>query len=282
MKTFLVNKKDQGKRLDSFLREQLNGFSGKKIQNAMHNFGCLVNGKSERFASYKLQGGDKVSFDTRHLNTQELKIKILFEDDYLIIIDKPAHLTCEKKFFAKFFKDEIFLPHRLDKQTSGLMMLAKSEKVLEALEDLFRKREVEKAYLAIVTGQVVEKEQIIKLPIKKASKFDGGGKWQVNSKGAYAETKLKRITANAQASFLRCFPKTGRTHQIRVHLSEKNHPIVGDTFYGAKKTKVFIPRVCLHSEKLSFVHPISKEIIRFESAMPQDFETVLKELRLKV
>lgn len=212
------------------------------------------------------------------------KPKIIFEDDYLMVIDKPSGLvvTNEGRGGGETLEDwlgENYLEnrglrrkgivHRLDKGTSGLLVVAKTDEVLKALQLDFKERRVSKEYLALVNGQTVESGEI-KMPIGR-KRFGVWGKLGVVIDGKMAITKFKREKTYSRDehffSLLRVKIETGRTHQIRVHLSYLGWPIVGDKLYGQGGGE----RIYLHAMRLSLTHPILMKKLEFESPLPSDW-----------
>jgi len=218
------------------------------------------------------------------------KIKVIFEDNDLIIIDKPGGLVVtnegrrsKEKTLEDWLRDrgaDCLLPrfgivHRLDKGTSGLMIVAKNLKSLEYLKKQFKDRTVKKKYLALICGDL-PREGGMKVPIGR-SRF-GFGKFGVDPDGKKAETKFRLFSKYKKGgkvySLVDIDLMTGRTHQIRVHFSNLRWPLLGDKLYGGEK--VWINRPFLHSYRISFVHPDGKTI-QFESELPTDLKSVLSE-----
>ena len=239
-------------------------------------------------------------------------IKILYEDKELIVLDKPHSLTVHpgagqknytltdfltKKYGKKLSNlsgiDRPGIVHRLDKDTSGLLIIAKNNKVHKLLQEKFKKREVNRLYLAVVWGLLKKNSGTFKMNIgrnpknrKKFSIFKVGGK------EAITNYKVKRVFSNV-ASLIECKLLTGRTHQIRVHLSSSGNPIIGDKKYGKNKSKLLknvdkslindiitFKRQALHAYFLSFIHPIKKEKIQLNSELPSDFNNLIEKLKL--
>lgn len=197
------------------------------------------------------------------------KIRVIFEDSQILVIDKPAGLVSED------IKSGL-LVHRLDKDTSGLLLLAKTEKALENLQEQFSGREVKKEYLALVHGQITE-SRLIDAPIMRNPKIYN--KFVVDKDGKLAATRFEPVKIFDNYTLIKCFPLTGRTHQIRVHLKYINHPIVSDFQYAGRKIykldSEWCPRQFLHAAKIGFYHPETKEWVEFESPLPKDLEEAL-------
>lgn len=251
-------------------------------------------------------------------------LKIIFEDEYLLILDKPPNLVVtpdqihQGDTIADILKKDFGITldrggvvHRLDKDTSGLLIAAKTQESFEILKSQFEKRIVKKEYLALVHG-VISKPGQIAAPIARNPlnrlKFDIFEEGRESSTGYQPEKNLKMSEENIKSIFqsltkhelkklltfnfssrrdklcllftlLRCFPQTGRTHQIRVHLKYINHPIVSDSKYGGRKNSKYdlfwCPRQFLHAQKIEFTHPARSEIMIFESPLPDDLNKAL-------
>lgn len=244
-----VKKEEEGLRLPNFIQSRLsNPLSLKAIKKMIEENGCRINGRLERFASYHVKVGDVIVF----IPTMPVDIKILYEDEHLAIIDKPAFKLCETEKGILGWH----LAHRLDKETTGCLLLAKNKEIEQALTALFKNREVEKEYLAIVEG-ILKPSGSIEEPIEgQAAKTT----WKVE----------KKLTMNR--SLVRCYPETGRTHQIRIHLASLGHPIVGDWKYRSVSPA---KRILLHAARIGFVHPMTQQWLSIESPTPSDFNEAL-------
>ncbi|MBI2601118.1 RluA family pseudouridine synthase [Candidatus Daviesbacteria bacterium] len=243
-------------------------------------------------------------------------LQVIYEDEYILVINKPAHLITAKTdtgnqttiedLLAKDFKidtENAGLVHRLDKETSGLLVVAKTPQARANIQDQFKERLVKKEYLALAHGFISEKGEINlaigRNPFRhdKFSAIEDGRE----SVTEYEPIEKKAISAQLRSvlkeqlgkqkfkkmeqmnygkfTYLKCKPKTGRTHQIRVHLKYINHPIVGDSKYGGRKTQkidsIWCPRQFLHAAKLEFYHPITAGWLEFESDLPEDLVKAL-------
>lgn len=246
-----VKREEAGLRLPNFIQRHLkNPVSLKQIKTTIENRGCRVNDRPERFASYLVQAGDIVQY----VPAEVIQPKILYEDEFLAVVNKPPFAVCEaeKGFLG------LRLCHRLDKETSGCLLLAKTAEAESLLLTLFRLRVIKKTYLAVVDGSLKKSSGTIETPVKDKSAKTS---WILEKKGK-------------QTSLLKCFPETGRTHQIRIHLASIGHPILGDFVYGKKFTSsdtVKPERILLHAAALSFLHPFTKEWIEVSAPIPKDF-----------
>jgi RluA family pseudouridine synthase len=276
-----VKKEEQGKSLLDLLQEvYFSELSKKKVKSALDQKACVINGKSERFASRKLKEGDKITFDRYKLQELPTSLPILFEDAYFLAIDKPPFITVSDEEINRYFKKRVFLVHRLDKETTGVLLLVKRFEDKEAFEKLFRERSIHKIYHAICSGKISPKKGEIEDPIAPLSKKGGQMKMEVNSvAGKFARTMYKVLKEGKNCTYVACEPITGRSHQIRVHLATRGHPIIGDHLYGSQDTQA--PRIMLHSLSISFTHPMTQEAIKIESVLPDDFRQCLKERELE-
>lgn len=267
-------------KLGAFLKKKIPGFSFKKIKKALERGIVKVNKKIETFASRKLKKGDVVElfFDIEKIS-QEKKIhkkrfifKILLEDDFFIFINKPKGFVCDKKYLEKYFLNTFFV-HRLDKDTTGVLILAKNRKALDKMIDLFSKKKIFKTYIALVDG-ILKKKGKVECFLRK--KREGNIYVTPAKKGEYSLTKFEVIKNFKDFSYIKCFPITGRTHQIRVHMKMIGHPILGDYRYEKNfKYKKYVKRCMLHSYKISFIHPYTKKKIEVKAEVPEDFKEII-------
>jgi 23S rRNA pseudouridine955/2504/2580 synthase len=259
------------RRLLSAIKEQFSNYSLKQIRWSIDHNRCFVNHKVERFGSRRVEEGDTISIclETPPSLLCQEPTRIVFEDSHLLVYDKPPFICCEKLADLK----KCLLVHRLDRDTSGVMLFAKTKVAQNNLEGQFRQRTVIKEYEAVVEGNP-RKEGVIKGYMTLLRRQGGGSIWGISSrqkiKGLYSETRWVRLAEQGPWSRLRCIPLTGRTHQIRVHLSHIGHPIVGDPVYG-HRTHQNIFRPLLHALKIGFIHPILGTPLFLSTPLPADF-----------
>ncbi len=267
-----VTAKEKGMTLLSFLRNHYpDAPSVKAIKRAIEGKRCTINGRVETFSTHKLSAGDEVSIEIQEKT--KLELHLIWEDASLIAYDKPAGIVSEPKNFKGC------LVHRLDKETSGVILAAKSKPILDQMVELFRQKQVHKTYLAIVDGIVKEKKGTIISHLAPKHRFQGQTLYGSSSKGQLAETRWVKVGQGPKATLLECYPITGRTHQLRVHLKEAGHPIVGDYQYAKQfKCGYRAHRHLLHAQEISFPHPVTKEPITLKAPMPADFSEALKAL----
>lgn len=271
-RTFKVSSREKGQRLLAFLREKCpDAPSVKALKRSIEGKSCRINGKVETFSTHILKEGDTVEIEIDRDAPVHFKPLLLWEDDVLAAYDKPAGVVCEPKAFPGK------LVHRLDKETSGVVLVAKNEKTLQQMIELFRKKKVQKEYLALVDGLVRDKKKTITSKLAAKHHFQGQTLYGSSPLGQEAITEWELIGVGTKSSLLLCKPITGRTHQLRVHLKEAGHPIVGDYQY----TKIFqcpcqAKRHLLHAYKIRFPHPVTNEEIEIIAHLPTDFIEALE------
>lgn len=307
--TFKIESEQAGNRLDAYIASQIDGWSRARLQRLIANEDVLVNGKVSK-PSYKLRENDEIEVEliapaADAFVPENIPIDIVYEDDTLIVVNKPAGLVVHPaagnlsgtlaNALAYHFQQlpdggtgvRPGLVHRLDRDTSGLMVVAKTEAALENLSDQFRDRTVYKSYVALVHGRVLSSSGKIDQPVAR----DPGNRTRmaVVRLGRHALTLYKVRRSFDRFTLLDVELKTGRTHQIRVHLAWMKHPVVGDETYGAGRDNTIqnaqlrarvrsLNRQFLHAGKLAFTHPQTNEWVKFETPLPADLEALLEVL----
>lgn len=295
-----IDENDENKRLDSFLAEVTTDLSRSKIQSFIKSGNVSVNGTLKK-ASYLLKEDDKVEFEIPQ--TSEIKIEpenipleIVYEDENMLVVNKPSGMlthptTIEKSgtlVNALLYKygDNLSdingefrrgILHRLDRNTSGLLMIAKNNKAHEFLANQIKNHTITKKYRAIVKGIIAQDEFEINSPIGRNP--NQPHKMAVREDGKPSRTIVKVVERFKDATYIELTLVTGRTHQIRVHLKSINHPIYNDTFYGAGQGKVKTEEQVLQSYFLRFTKPFEDEIIELEIEPDEKIQKVLKYLR---
>lgn len=286
-------------RLDLFLKDRLKKISRSKIQKAIKEGQVTVDGLTVK-SGHKLKPGEVVEILTEEstpdieLEPQEIKLNIIYEDSQVIVIDKPAGLTVHPGAGQPrgtlvnglvFFYPEIKnvgsplrpgIVHRLDKDTSGLMVVARTQAAYHSLRRQFEDRSVEKVYLGLAAGRFKDKKGIIDLPVGRHPAERQ--KMSVKSrKPRVAITRYEVLREFKHSTLLALKPLTGRTHQLRVHLSALGHPLLGDSRYGQTDEKKRKPgsRLFLHAFELSFEHPVKKERLKFRCPLPANLQEIL-------
>lgn len=299
MRLIYVDKINVGKRIDSYLSE-VTDLSRANIQRLIENEKILVNGKKVK-VSYRTQEKDEIHIEDEipketELKAQDIPLDILYEDSDIIVVNKskgmvvhPANgnpdgtlvnaimAVCKDSLSGIGGEIRPGIVHRLDKDTSGVIIVAKNDKAHINMSEQIKKHEVEKTYIALVKGFVKENEATINMPIGRSTK--DRKKMAVNKEGKNAITHFKVVERFDKYTLLEVKIETGRTHQIRVHLTEIGYPIVGDTTYSNGKNEWNIQGQCLHAKSLRFKHPITSKDMFIEAPLPEYFKKVILELR---
>lgn len=294
--TWTVSGEHSGKRVKNFLAEQFDGqYSGKEIKKAIERNALLINETQERHASRRLVVNDRVKFDLSIFQIKEPQKtgkfenqRVLYEDKSLLVYNKPAGITSVVGGLLSILRKEyptLLNVHRLDKDTTGAIIFPKSDEVKELLIEDFREKSLEKRYLAVVDGVIEKDSGVIDRPIGKLYEKDGHTLWgikSVRSGGMDAITEWRVIGRGDGVTLVECSLITGRTHQLRIHLSDMGYPIIGDIRYG----KVFEgryqpPHQLLHAWKLFFAHPVTGEAIHVKAPLPAVFQEAIKQLNIE-
>lgn len=285
-----------GERLDVFLAEQSPDLSRSRIRKLIDDGYVTVDGRPGK-PSTRLDVGQTITLELPPTSPTELRpwdvpLSVIFEDEDLIVIDKPAGMTVhpapgnEDRTLANAVlahaqdvegiggERRPGIVHRLDKDTSGLIVVAKNERAHANLSDQFKSREVSKVYLALVVGHPSPPEADIDAPIGRHP--NDRQRMAIVSTGRPAITRYRVVTSYSRSTLVEARPRTGRTHQIRVHLASVRHPVVGDTTYG--RPAEGLSRQFLHAHHLGFTHPASGQNIRFTAELPSDLRSYLDRL----
>jgi len=315
-KTIRVEKLINPIRLDKYLKEKIKDISREKIIYYIKKEKIKIQGKTKVKPSFILKGEEKILLEISDFLDSTKKSflikpqsifpepKILYEDKDLLVINKPAGIIVHPTFnnvdnpsIASWFlqkysfvsnvgEDQLRpgIVHRLDRETSGALILAKNNFTFNYFKNLFKERKVKKEYIALVKGEIRKQEGIINLPLTRSKKSPIKRKVVIKkNKGKNALTKYKVLKLYNGYTLLEIFPQTGRTHQIRVHLASIGFPVVGDKIYGkAEKTnKLNLSRHFLHAKTISFVSP-SGESIKIRATLPEDLKKILQQLKSKI
>jgi 23S rRNA pseudouridine1911/1915/1917 synthase len=278
---------EHGDRLDVFATAQIGKVSRAFVGKLCEQGKVLVNGKVETKAGYKLRAGDEVTVDYDFAELEkipDIDLPVLYEDDDCLVVNKPVGVLSHSKgafnpegTVATFVRDKVRdmdgdragIVHRLDRATSGVMIVAKHPEALSWLQKQFSQRKVKKTYYAVIAGTLKEERAIIDMPIERNPKEPKT--FRVGTHGKPATTQYEVAKTNGTHSLVKLQPQTGRTHQLRVHLKQLGHPIVGDTFYEGEKAE----RLYLHAETLEITIP-SHERKVFHAPLPPEFRAILK------
>ena len=287
------------KRLDSYLADIMQEFSRSKIQSEIKNGSVLVNSKEVK-PSYTIKSGDVVDVNLQEnvlkIEPENIPLDIVYEDENMLVVNKPSGMlthptttevsgTLVNALLYKYgenlsdingeFRRGIL--HRLDRNTSGLLMIAKNNKAHEFLVEQMKSGKTDKRYLAIVKGVLYEDEFLINKPIGRNP--NQPHKMAINENGKESVSEIKVLERYRDATFIEVHLITGRTHQIRVHLASVGHPVYNDTLYGFGKMKIKTEEQVLQSYKLSFPKPFTAEVLTFEIEQDEKIRKVLNFLK---
>ena len=299
MNTLVVDEINKGKRLDSYISDNMDKISRSFAQKLIENQQVTINGKNEK-ASYKVCVGDKVEVDVpeaqdTRLKAQDIPVEVVYEDKDIIVVNKPKGMVVHPangnpdgtlvNAILAMCKDSLSgiggeirpgIVHRLDKDTSGLLIIAKNDEAHVKMSKQIQDRLVTKKYIALVKGVVKDDEATIDMPIAR-SKVDRK-KMAVDKDGKQAVTHFKVIKRYKRYTLLEIKIDTGRTHQIRVHMAKIGYPVVGDMVYSNGKNEFEVEGQMLHAKSLEFSHPITGKKMHLEAPLPEYFTKVLEEL----
>jgi len=287
-------------RLDSYIAKQDTSLSRSMIQKLLEDDKITVNGKKEK-ASYKVQQGDKIQIEMEppkeiKLEAQEIPLEVVYEDSDIVVVNKQKGLVVHPgsgnwegtlvNAIMAHCKDSLSgiggelrpgIVHRLDKDTSGLLIIAKHDKAHIAMSEQIKNREVKKTYVALVRGTIAENEATINMPIGRSTK--DRKKMAVTKMGKEAITHFRVLnrytTSKASYTLLEIKIDTGRTHQIRVHMAEIGHPVIGDMVYSNGKNEFGVEGQCLHAKRLEFCHPVTGGHMVLEAELPEYFKEII-------
>lgn len=291
---------EQNVRLDAYVARKCN-ISRAMMQKLIQEGNILVNGAVKK-DSYKVQTGDEIDVNIPQakeidLKPENIELEIVYEDNDIIVVNKPKGLVvhpangnpdgtlvnaimaiCKESLSGIGGEIRPGIVHRLDKDTSGLIIVAKNDKAHINMSKEIKDRQVKKIYIALVRGRVAENEATINMPIGRSTK--DRKKMAVRKDGKEAITHFKVLKRYHNYTLLEVKIDTGRTHQIRVHMAEIGHPIVGDMVYSNGKNEFGVVGQMLHAKSLDFKHPITGKQIHLEAELPQYFKDVLNKLEL--
>lgn len=289
-----------GLRLDKYLCEKLNEYTRSFIQKQIEDGNVAVNGVGSP-SRYKVRMNDLISIlvptaKEVDILAENIEIDILYEDEDVIIVDKPQDMVvhpapgnytgtlvnallyhCKEGLSGINGEIRPGIVHRIDKDTSGLLMIAKNDKSHLRLSELLKEHHITRKYHAIVYGNIKEEEGTIEKPIARSPK--DRKKMAIIEGGRYAKTHYKVLERFGNYTYVELTLFTGRTHQIRVHLTSIGHPLLGDPVYGRSKHPFGLNKQMLHAKVLGFEHPTTNEYVEFESELPKYFCIILDKLR---
>lgn len=296
--TYTIEEQQQGERIDKALSSLQTEWSRTQIGNWISEGIIQVNGEAVK-AKYKVKAGDVIAIDVPEVEeldvvAENLDLDIVYEDADVLVVNKPkgmvvhpapGHMTGTLVNGLMYHCKDLSgingvlrpgIVHRIDKDTSGLLMVAKNDTAHESLVNQLVNKTVTRKYIALVHGHIAHDKGTIDAPIGRDQK--DRQKQAVVDNGKHAVTHFQVVERFGDYTLLECRLETGRTHQIRVHMNYIGFPLVGDPKYGPKKTIDFGGQV-LHAATLGFEHPSTGEYLEFEAPLPADYEQLLKDLR---
>lgn len=300
IREFLVEEDEEGDRLDVYLADQFVDMSRSYIQKIIKDKKVTVNGKVEK-AKYLVKEEDKIVIEipkpkVLEVVPQDIPIEIVYEDDDIIIVNKPQGMVvhpapgnyegtlvnailyhCKGNLSSINGVIRPGIVHRIDKDTSGILMIAKNNNAHNCLAEQLKDHSITREYEFICHGVFKEDNVTVDRPIGRNPK--DRLKMAIVPNGKRAVTHFEVIERFNGYTHVRARLETGRTHQIRVHAMSINHPLVGDPVYGPKNSKIKLNGQALHAKKLGFIHPTTKEYVEFDSELPDYFQKLLEKLR---
>ena len=296
----IINEEAAGKRIDSYISNINKDLSRATVQRLIEEENIIVNNQKTK-DSYKLKLNDEIEIIIPEakeiaLKAENIPLEILYEDSDIIVVNKPKGMVVHPangnpdgtlvNAVMAICKDSLSgiggeirpgIVHRLDKDTSGCIIVAKNDKAHVVLSEGLKNHEIKKTYIALVRGIIKENEATINMPIARSTK--DRKKMAVDKKGKEAITHFKVLNRfDNKYTLLEINIETGRTHQIRVHLSHIGYPIIGDEVYSNGKNEWNIKGQCLHAKSLDFKHPITEKQMHVEAELPKYFKNILQEL----
>jgi 23S rRNA pseudouridine1911/1915/1917 synthase len=288
-----------GERLDRVISAQVQDLSRATAQRLIKTGAVIVNGQPSK-PSYCVQAGDEIVVHVpaempEQAIPEAIPLDVIYEDDALLVVNKPAGMVVHPAYghptgtlvnavLARCPRiadvggpSRAGVVHRLDKDTSGLILVAKDEEIRDALQRQFKRRQVVKIYLALVEGQVRPREGIVEAPVGRDKRQRK--KMAVVRSGRQARTMYRVVEYFAEHTLLEVRPYTGRTHQVRVHLAWLGYPLVGDIVYGRRRQRLLRDRHFLHASRLRFTHPVAGDDVEFTAPLSPKLAAVLKRLR---
>ena len=303
MEKYKVENGEENKRIDAYIPIKNSKVSRTAAQRMIETGEILVNGKKTK-ASYKVTIGDEITVDVKeaksiNLKAQDIPIEVIYEDKDIIVVNKPKGMVvhpangnpdgtlvnaimsiCKDSLSGIGGKIRPGIVHRIDKDTSGILIVAKNDLAHINMSEQIKNHEVKKTYIALVRGILKENEATIDMPIARSTK--DRKKMAVAQNGKRAITHIKVIKRyDNKYTLLKINIETGRTHQIRVHLAQIGYPIIGDTTYSNGKNEFGVQGQCLHARSLQFKHPTTGKEMFLEAELPKYLEDIIKTLDLR-
>ncbi len=291
---------EEEKRIDVLMSENFSDISRSYAKRLLDGGKVLVSGKTVK-SNYKTKKGDEITFYEEEpspieAEPEDIPLSIVFEDDYVLVVNKERGMVvhpaagnekgtlvnaalfhCKGSLSGINGKFRPGIVHRIDKDTTGLLVIAKNDEAHKSLTEQLADRSLSRVYYALVNGNIKEDDGVINAPIGRNPK--DRKEMAIREDGRFAVTHFTVLERFSGYTFIKCKLETGRTHQIRVHMKYKGHSIVGDKTYGIKNEKFNLEGQLLHAGEISFIHPKTNEKVTYSCSMPDDFLNVLETLR---
>lgn len=302
VKNYIIDEENSGKRLDLFISENEADMSRSFVQGIIEKQQVKVNNQIKK-SNYKLRMNDEIQVEITEpvelqVNAEDIPLDIVYEDCDVIVINKPQDMVVHPapgNYTGTLVNGLLYhckdlsgingvirpgIVHRIDKDTSGILVVAKNDRAHNSLAAQLKDHSMKRTYYAIVEGIVKEDEGRIETnigrhPVERI-------KMAVVKDGKEAITNYKVIERFKNNTLVECRLETGRTHQIRVHMAHLHHPLIGDQVYGYKKQRFKLQGQALHAKQLGFIHPTTGEYMEFDSQLPEYFQEILEKLRKEV
>ncbi len=300
---FIITSENAGIRIDKFLSDNIPEKSRSQIANLIDSKAVLINGRTS-VKSYKLNTDDLIQINVPEAVEleaipEDIPLDIVFEDEDIIVVNKPKGMVVHPaagNYTGTLVNALLFhcqgrlsgingvlrpgIVHRIDKNTSGLLVVAKSDRAHMSLSEQIKEHSMTREYRAVIYGHLKCEQGSVDAPIGRSA-LDRKRMCVTDKNSKNAVTHYTVIEEFKDFSYIKCVLETGRTHQIRVHMSYIGHPLAGDDVYGPKKVITELSGQCLHAMKLGFVHPATNKYIEFSSELPDYFDKFLKKIKTK-
>ncbi|MBB6216966.1 23S rRNA pseudouridine1911/1915/1917 synthase [Anaerosolibacter carboniphilus] len=295
---FIVDDIDEGQRLDVYIANQLEHLSRSFIQKLIEQGNIQINGSKETVKKYKVLENDEIEVEIPEpellkVEPEDIPIDIVYEDEDVVIVNKPQGMVVHPapgNYHGTLVNALLYqcknlssingvirpgIVHRIDKDTSGLLMVAKNDRAHRSLAEQLKEHSINRVYVALVHGNIKEERGTINAPIGRHP-VDRMKMAVVDRNGKNAVTHFRVLERYGEYSLIEAKLETGRTHQIRVHMAYIHHPLVGDPIYSQKKEKFHTEGQALHAQTIGFIHPVKGEYMEFHAEIPERFRKIIK------
>ena len=300
-----AGEENKGERIDAFLASKLQDVTRSWLQKLIEAGNVSVEGHEKLAKNYKLRSGDRLTVELPEPETldvlpEDIPLDIVYEDEHLLVVNKPAGMVVHPavgNYTGTLVNAVMFhcgdqlssingvvrpgIVHRIDKDTSGLLVIAKTDAAHRGLAEQFAVHSIKRAYRAVVYNNIKEDDGRIDAPTGRNPKDRLKMAVVSADKGRRAVTNYHVLERSGRFTYVECRLETGRTHQIRVHMAYIGHPLLGDPLYGPRRGMAGVTGQVLHAKELGFVHPITGEYMEFDSELPPEFEKALKKAGFK-